>query len=405
MEIRIMKSFTVLACLALPTLVHAQFSYTTNSGAINIDYYTGSGGAVVIPATTNGYPVTSIGDYAFSQSGITSVTIPNSVTNIGLGAFAYCYSLRSAAVPNSVTSIGGNAFQDCSSLNSVTIPDSVISIGDYAFTFCTTLTNITVNVSNPAYSSSSGVLFDKVQATLIQFPTGLGGSYVIPNSVTLIWNEAFVYCVSLTSVTIPNSVTSIGGTAFDHCISLTNVTIGNDVTNIGDSAFGECASLTNVNIPASVTSIGPNAFYYCTSLTSVTISNGAIGVNAFAFCPNLASAYFRGNAPSDDGSVFGGDPAIVYYLYGTTGWGSTFGSRPTRLWNPQANSSGFTSGLFGFNLTGPTNAAIVVEACANLSNPVWLPVGTNTFSVSGTSIFTDPSSGIYPTRYYRFRSP
>jgi BspA type Leucine rich repeat region (6 copies) len=258
--------FIALALLELPMLVQAQFSYTTNSGAITIKYYTGSGGAVVIPASTNGYPITSIGNYAFSQSSLTSVTIPNSITNIGLAAFGYCYILTTVTIPNSVISIGDGAFLECSSLASVAIPNNVTSIGYQAFVLCTRLTNITVDVSNPAYSSLNSVLFDKAQATLIQFPAGLGGGYIISNSVTSIGDEAFAYSDNLTSVTIPNSVISIGGSAFDHCTSLTNVTIGNSVISIGDSAFGECASLTSVTIPASVTNIGPNAFYYCTSL-------------------------------------------------------------------------------------------------------------------------------------------
>ena len=75
------------------------------------------------------------------------------------------------------------------------------------------------------------------------------------------------------------------------------------------------------------------------------------------------------------------------------------------LWNPQAITPGFTGGQFGFNLTGPTNAVIVIEACTSLSHPVWLPVSTNTLSGLGTSAFSDPQSGAYPMRYYRFRSP
>jgi len=90
-------------------------------------------------------------------------------------------------------------------------------------------------------------------------------------------------------------------------------------------------------------------------------------------------------------------------LPGTTGWGSTFGGVPAVLWNPQAHAFSFTGGQFGFNLTGPTNAVIVVEACTNLSHPVWLPVSTNTLSGLGTSAFSDPTG--YPMRYYRFRSP
>ena len=109
---------------------------------------------------------------------------------------------------------------------------------------------------NSAYSSVDGVLFNKSQTTLIQYPGGKAGSYTIPNSVTSIGFAAFAGCTSLTSVTIPNSVTSIGGYAFSGCTSLTSVTIPNSVTSIGDATFSGCTSLTSVTIPNSVTSIG-----------------------------------------------------------------------------------------------------------------------------------------------------
>ena len=164
------------------------------------------------------YTVKKINDYAFSRCrGLTSITIPNSVTSLGNSAFEGCSGLTSVTIPNSVTSIGGSAFGGCSSLTSVTIPNSVTSIGNNAFQYCSALTSVT-----------------------------------IPNSVTSIGDVAFSYCSGLTSVTIPNSVTSIGSYAFSGCSGLTSLTIGSGVRNIYDNAFANCTKLEDVYCLAEV---------------------------------------------------------------------------------------------------------------------------------------------------------
>ncbi len=143
-----------------------------------------------------------------------------------------------------VTSIKDRAFESCSRLRSVTIPDSVTSIGDGAFLGCSSLTNIGVVDGNSEYTSQDGVLFDKNKTTLIQYLAGKKSDhYSIPDSVTSIGGSAFSGCSSLTSVTIPDSVTSIGNQAFWGCRSLTSVTIPDSVTSIGRDAFSGCSSL------------------------------------------------------------------------------------------------------------------------------------------------------------------
>jgi hypothetical protein len=321
------------------TIPRVSWIYTTNNGTIAITSYTGQGGAVTIPDTINGLPVTCIGNGAFAScTSLASVMIPNSVTTIGDYAFDQCTSLTSATIGSSVTSIGDEAFYYCTSLASISIPNSVTSIGDEAFYYCINLASVT-----------------------------------IPNSVTSIGYEGFYYCRNLPSVTIPNSVTRIGEIAFEACGSLTNVIMGNSVTSIGDGAFLGCTSLSTITvdalnsayssvdgilfdksqatliqcpggkagsytIPNSVTSVGTRAFWLCTNLISATIGTSvtSIGDYAFGACFSLTGVYFEGNAPSLGGSsVFDNDSdATVYYLPGTTGWGTTFGGRPTALWPP-----------------------------------------------------------------------
>jgi hypothetical protein len=215
-----------------------------------------------------------------------------------------------------------------------------------------------------------------------------------------------------TAYAIPNSVTNIRDDAFYGCASLISVTIGAGVTSIGDYAFSGCGNLSSVMIPSG--SVGGYAFYAC-GLTNVTIGNGvtSIAFAAFEGCTSLTGVYFAGNAPSlDVTSPFGGDTnAVVYYLPGTTGWGTSFGGRPTALWflpNPLILNTGASFGVksnrFGFSISWATNTSVVEEACTNLANPVWSPVGTTALS-GGSAYFSDPQWTNYPGRFYRLRSP
>ena len=255
--------------------------------------------------------VTSIGGYVFYNCGsLTQVIIPHGVTSIGESAFEDCDSLTEVTIPNSVTSIGFRAFDGCASLTQVNIPDSVMSIGDWAFAYCTSLPEIDVDSQNLAYSSKDGVLFNKAQTELIQYPAGKSdASYTIPQGVTSIGESAFSGC-SLTEVTIPNSVTSIGDYAFPCCDNLTTVTILEGVTSIGEGAFEYCTSLTQVTIPRSVTEIGNYAFGGCDSLTiygySGSYAESYAKENGFAFIAlaELHDAKSGITVAADDVNVF-----------------------------------------------------------------------------------------------------
>ena len=163
--------------------------------------------------------------------------------------------------------------------------------------------------------------------------------------------------------------------------------------------------LQNLTLPSRLISIGDYAFLGCFNLTSLVMPKSVtwLGNGAFQGCRSLGSIYFAGDAPSLGTSVFGiagwySDPATVYYLPGSTGWGTNYGGLPTVLWNPQLQ---LTGGVV--QVTGNTNIPVVVEACTNLASPVWTPL-QNTTLTGGTLSITDapPNAG---SRFYRVRSP
>ena len=194
-------------------------------------------------------------DYSGS---VNSITIPSAVSNggkvyqvtrIGQSAFVLRSDLRSVSIPATVTSIGMNAFFS-SGLTHITIPQSVTAIGDRAFAKCNNLVIITVESGNAVYDSRNrcNAIIETATNTL------LAGcrTTVIPKTVTAIGNLAFFSCTGMTSVTIPHAVTTIGDLAFNGCSDLTSVTIGCGMTSIGSGAFGGCSALTAVNCWADV---------------------------------------------------------------------------------------------------------------------------------------------------------
>ena len=179
-----------------------------------------------------------IGKCAFKGcSGLTSLTFPAGITEIGDEAFEYCSGLTSLTLPDGITEIGSSAFFGCSGLTSLTLPAGITSIGDDAFYGCSGLTSIT-----------------------------------IPNGVTQIDKNAFRDCTGLTSLTLPANIKRIGESAFYGCSGLTSLTIPDGVTKIGKYAFSNCSYLTSLTIPSSVNSLGDYAFKNCSSLQSVHVS-------------------------------------------------------------------------------------------------------------------------------------
>lgn len=427
------SSLPLLLLLAVPAAVNAQFTFNTNNGTITINGYTGPGGEVIIPATTNGLPVTTIGDGAFYNcTNVANVTIPGSVTSIDDWAFAQC-SLTNVTLGTGIVAIGQAAFGGCSNLNSFAIPNSVTNIGEWAFWYCYSLRTVTIPDSVTGIGEGAFAESGLTSATI-------GNSTIPP--------EAFEDCASLADVTMGTNVTSIGSGAFIGT-GLTSVMVPRSVTSIGLGAFDACQSLKALTVdplnpvyssvagvlfdklqttliqfpagatgsytlPASAITIAPYAFDNCLNLTSVTVPNSVrnIGDGAFRYCYSLAGAYFQGDPPGLGGShVFdSATNATVYYLPGTTGWAPTFGGRPTEVWllpYPLILTSGPGFGLktnaFGFVVSWAANLAVVVETCTNAANPAWYGLQTNTLT-DGWCYFSDSDWANYTSRFYRIRS-
>lgn len=306
-------------------MINQELVYTVADGEATVIGYLGSANIVDVPAITEeGYPVTAIGEGAFSDcttlrrvnlpesvkridddafSGcefINTIMIPDGVSYIGSGAFEGCEALESIALPGELTYLGAGAFSGCTHLESIDLPGGLIYLGSEAFAY-TAIESITVpgGIDDIGYNTFShcgslysvtleegvgsigyGAFNNCTSLAVVNLPESLesigacafGNCYDLESvngmsGVSDIGYEAFANCGSLDGFLIPAGVTEIGSGTFSGCDSLTAITVPDGVTSIGDSAFYGCIKLTYVTVPDSVTSIGDNAFYNCTALT------------------------------------------------------------------------------------------------------------------------------------------
>ncbi len=270
-----------------------------------------------IKSVTVGEGVTEIAYAAFSgYEYLESVTFPKSLRTLGQAAFAGCrrlttvnfaqngalnyinseafmgcVKLSSIDLPEGVTEIGDEAFADCVSLRSVSLPKTLTSVDAESFDDCPALERITVAEGNPIYQSVNDCLIHVEQKMLVR---GCKNS-VIPDGVGAIGHKAFSGCTRLVRIAIPESVEVISEYAFEVCSGLEQITFAEDgaLKTIGDSAFSGCKKLTTVILPKSVQSIGRYAFSDCPMLDRVELAEDGvletIGDGAFAYCTKLPS--------------------------------------------------------------------------------------------------------------------
>lgn len=262
----------------------------------------------------------TIGDYAFAETAVKSVVLPNGVSTLGNYAFNKCASLATVSLGNSLTAIGDYAFSDCKKLESVTFGSALETIGERAFASA----KISSLVLSATVRTIGDWAFYNNPLTAITFNDGLQsiGSRAfygvsvqtlnIPNSVTSIGSYAFEKCTKLTSATLGTGISSIPDYMFSSCSALTSVVLPENITGIGNSAFYNCKGLKSLPVTESITSIGTNAFYGCTSLTSVNLSDKvtSLGASAFYGCSSLTEAVLGTGITTLGSSLFRNDAKL-----------------------------------------------------------------------------------------------
>ena len=294
--------------------------------SISIENYSGKSKNVIIPASIGGIPVTAIGRYAFLHNEkLINVILPEGLLSIESSAFRDCVNLASINFPQSLTSIEYDAFEDCEKLVNIVFPKGLVDIANDAFSGCKNLKDIVVDDQNPVYASHDGILCDKNLTTLIKYPEGRKGAYVVPESIVEIVSDAFDNCGKLTEITFPNDFMYILAYMFTGCKQLSKINVKKDnprlssingvlfnkkgdillkypqnmknadyivpdnVTHIAGSAFLECNCLNNIIIPEGLKFINECAFYKCRQLTAITLPISLLYIGGYAFddCPNL----------------------------------------------------------------------------------------------------------------------
>ena len=249
-------------------------------------------GQLEIPATHNGYPVTQIGDFAFSGcTGLTTITIPEGIKTIGMGAFSDCTNLTDISIPDSVTAVGIYAFDGCASLHYNTYENAKY-LG---------------NESNPYVLLTEAVSADITACQIHKDTRSIGC-------------EAFSDCVNLTEITVPDKIAVIGNYAFDGCTGLGHISLGKGLSTIGESAFRGCAGLAEIVFPDGVDTIGMYAFDGCSGLTEIVLPDGLadIGWYTFGGCAGLREITIPDSVTAIGKYAFDGCTGLEKVIFGGT---------------------------------------------------------------------------------------
>lgn len=315
-------------------------------GAANKKYINGK---IIVPAYSNGKPITAIGENAFSGCDkLEKIYIPDTVSEISSNAFSGCTALRAVRLPNELLTIGSHAFSGCDILQKIYIPDTVTEIaegtfnscdmlkkihlpnelsviGKNAFAYCisltsmdipsgvtqikgnpffgcTGLTELTVAKGNLCYRANGTCLLD-INTTAVLFGRDTKD---IPTYAHRIENSAFNSCDSLIDAIIPDNIVEIGNSAFADCVNLRKVVLPKDLKVLEANIFSGCSSLVEVDLPNGLDQISICAFEKCTSLTAIVIPERVTRIKKDAFngCSALENVKILSKLASFNTGIF-----------------------------------------------------------------------------------------------------
>ena len=297
---------------------------------------------VTLPST-----LTSIKNHVFANcSRLTQAAIPEGVTFIQKGLFLYCSKLTDVTVPDGVTELALYSFYGCKALKEIHLPDSIEKIGCQTFYNCTSLTDINIPLSwnECPTSSNSGTVNSQYCGHIFEGCTLLS-DISIPDGMTALPDYAFCGSNYITTVNLPDSLKEIGKDAFYECASLVYTELPDSLTTLGEYAFGKCISLRAVVFPASLKTITANAYNGCTALSAVSIPKTVTKIedDAFASCDAVDAVYYEGNE-DDWNALLAGEATMLRKL------ASVFKSGQSPAKPAAGNKSPFPSDVINFNI-------------------------------------------------------
>lgn len=320
------KVILICICLLLMLLCgcsneHSEgdWVYTVKDGNAYLTNYKNRSEQIIIPDKIGKYAVVGLGENLFvgTQTEVQNVVIPNTVTTIGVKAFANCKNLNSITIPESVKKIEAGAFYNCSNLSNITFEGDIFNVSKDAFSSTAWYNNKpdgVIYIGKVAYASKGNydTCYIKTGTTHIKFGEVNFKTIHIPNTVVEIMPYAFansrvenVYisdgdsklaigdyafskCNNIKQFNFPKRLETIGAYAFEYT-TFGGVTIPNNILNLGEGAFSNCSNLKYVTIEGNIKELPDKLLYYCKELENVTVGEGVeyIGMRAFSQCPKL----------------------------------------------------------------------------------------------------------------------